>query len=114
MSEADRKALQSQYKERDVVGGVYAIRNTVLNKLFVETTAELKGMQNRFAFMQRTGSGFPLKLQKDWTAQKGEGFVFEILDELVKANGQSDAAFREELDLLKAMQIEKLSDTELY
>ena len=110
----DRKELQSQYKEREVLGGVYAIRNTIQNKLFLDVTADLHGMQNRFAFAQKTGSGLHLKLQQDWAAQKGEGFVFEILDEMVKSREQSNAAFLEELNLLKDMWLEKLGDSDLY
>jgi len=36
-----RKELQAQYREREMIGGVFAIRNLANDKLLVGTTADL-------------------------------------------------------------------------
>ena len=109
-----KKELQSQYKEREITGGVYVIRNTQSNKLLCETTMELSSTMNRFEFSRKTGSCVSMKLQKDWAEQGSGQFVFEVLEELKRGETQTDAEFRADLELLKEMWLEKLPDGERY
>lgn len=106
MNDSKKEQLR-QYKERTKVGGVYVIRNTQNHKQFVEAAVDLQSSQNRFAFARQTGSCVDMKLQKDWN--KGEAFEFEVLEELTKSEGQTDAQFKEDLKLLKEIWREKLS-----
>ena len=115
MSDNNRKKeLQEQYKEREIIGGVYLIRNTLNNKLFLDASLDLQGSRNRFEFAQKTGSGLNMKLQKDWTEQGGSQFVFEVLEELKKGETQTQTEFKADVDLLKKLWLEKLSGEELY
>jgi hypothetical protein len=114
MESKTKKELQAQYKERKVVGGVYAVRNTRSNKLLLEAAADLQGSRNRFDFAKATGSCVYTKLYADWAEQDSGDFAFEILEELEKGETQTDKEFKADLELLKEMWLEKLSDSELY
>jgi len=109
-----KKELQEMYKERDIVGGVYAIRNTLNNKVFLEAATDLRGIKNRFEFAQKTGSCIHVKLQSDWDKQGSGQFVFEALEELKKGETQTAEGFKADLALLKEMWLETLSGTEFY
>ena len=110
MNTMNKKELASQYKNRTQIGGVFALQNTALDKWYVDCTADLAAMRNRFAFM---GDSF-LQIAKDYKAQKGEGFVFAVLEELQKNEAQTDKEFQEDLALLKALWLEKLVGQALY
>ena len=109
-----KKELRSQYTEREVTGGVYLIRNTLNNKLFLDTAADLRGCRNRFDFAQQTGSCVYHKLQKDWAAFGHDQFVLEVLDELKKGETQTQEEFRTDIGFLKEIWREKLSSEDLY
>lgn len=106
----DKKELREQYKNRIVIGGIYAIKNTVNGKIFLDSTTDLKGSRNRFEFF---GSPNP-KMTADWSAQKGEGFIFEVLEELQKSETQTDKEFKDDLKLLLEIWAEKYSTQNLY
>ena len=115
MKDSDRKKeLQSQYKERQIIGGVYLIRNTLKNKLLLEATLDLQGRINRFQFAQKTGSCVDMKLQNDWAEQGSGQFVLEVLEELKKGETQTRAEFEADLDLLKGIWRQKLAAENLY
>ena len=108
------KELQNKYKEREIVGGVYAIKNTVSNKVFLEAATDMRGIKNRFDFAQKTGSCIHVKLQSDWDKHGGDQFVFEVLEELQKGDTQTAEGFKADLALLKEMWFESMSDMEFY
>ena len=101
------------YKEREIIGGVFAIRNTLNNKLLLDAAVNLKGSQNRFEFSRKHGSCIYMKLQKDWGKQGGH-FVFEVLEELKKGETQTDEEFKEDIAVLKEIWLTKLSEKDLY
>ena len=109
-----KKELRFQYKERDITGGVCAIINTMNNKMLLEATTDLQGSKNRFEFSQKTGSCIHLKLQNDWNKQGGEQFVFEVLEELRKGDTQTAKEFKADIDVLKELWLDKLSNKDLY
>ena len=106
----NRKELISRYKNRIEIGGIFAIKNTVLNKWYVDSSPDLEATKNRFDFM---GDSY-MKIANDYKAQKGAGFEFEPLEELQKGETQSDKEFQDDLALLKAIWLEKLTGQELY
>jgi len=109
-----KKELQSQYADREVVGGVYLIRNTFNNKILLETTTDLNVCKNRFEFAQKTGSCVYPKLQKDWAEQGGDQFILEVLEELKKGETQSQTEFKADIEFLKEIWREKLSAEGYY
>ena len=114
MDNLTKKEMQEQYKEREIIGGVYAIRNTQNNKLLVDAATDIQGSRNRFEFAVKTGSCIHPKLQSDWTEQNGKYFSFEILDELRKGDTQSQKEFKADVELMKELRLEKLSGENLY
>ncbi|MCL2694750.1 MAG: GIY-YIG nuclease family protein [Clostridiales bacterium] len=106
----DKKELVNQYKNRAQTGGVFAIKNTLRDKWYVDATVDLKAAQNRFAFFGSTH----LKLAEDYKAQGGAGFAFTVLEELQKGETQTDRAFKDDLSLLKTIWLEKLTGQDLY
>jgi len=109
-----KKELKAQYKEREIIGGVYAIKNTLNSKMLLDSATDLQGSKNRFNFSQKTGSCVYMKLQSDWNKQSGEQFVFEVLEELKKGETQTLEEFKADIDFLKEMWLDKLSDRDLY
>ena len=109
-----KKELQSKYSEREIIGGVYLVRNTLNNKLLIEATTDMNGSKNRFDFAKQTGSCVYVKLQKDWDAQGSGDFVFEVLEELKKSDAQTGAAFKADVELLKEIWLEKFSNESHY
>ena len=106
----DKKELINQYKSRVQIGGVYAIKNMTLNKWYVDATSDLAAAENRFKFFGSTH----MKVEQDHKAQNGEGFVFEVLEELKKNESQTGREFKDDLVVLKDIWLEKLSGRELY
>ena len=106
----DKKELINQYKSRVQTGGVYAVKNMTLNKWYVDAASDLAAAENRFKFFGSTH----MKVEQDYKTQNGEGFVFEVLEELTKNENQTDKEFKADLTMLKDIWLEKLSGQELY
>lgn len=109
-----KKELATEYKERKVIGGVYIIKNLQNNKILLEASFNLQGSKNRFEFAQKTGSCVNKKLQQDWNKHGCMGFVFETLEELERKDTQTEEEFREDIELLKEMWMEKLEGKVYY
>ena len=112
MNNDKRKEILSQYKEREITGCVYLIRNTFNNKLLLDVSTDLQSVRNRFEFAQKTGSCINPKLQKDWSEHGNGVFVLEILEELTKGSAQTDACFKADVGFLKEAWFDKLSKSE--
>ena len=113
-SKQTKKELQDKYKEREIIGGVYAIKNTMNNKIFLDVATDLRGIKNRFEFAQKTGSCIHVKLRDDWNNYGSGQFVFEVLEELTKGDTQTAEGFKEDLIFLKDMWFDSLSEREFY
>ena len=109
-----KKEIVAQYKEREIIGGVYAIKNTLNNMLLLGASTDLRGMKNRFEFSQKTGSCVDLKLQNDWSAQGGELFAFEVLEELRKSETQTMEEFKADIEVLKEIWADNLDGRDFY
>jgi len=114
MEKTAKKEIQAQYKDREIIGGVYAIKNTRNNKLLVDAAVDIRGSKNRFEFAQKTGSCVHPKLQDDWTKQAGKQFEFQVLDELKKGEAQSMPEFKAEIELMKQIRLQTLPEELLY
>lgn len=114
MEKQNRKELLGAYKERRVVGGVYAIRNTKNGKRLLGAAADLKGFRNRFGFAKQTGSGLSLKLKKDWETFGPDAFELEILEELEKKETQTTEEFSADLRALLELHLVEEDPGTLY
>ena len=111
-----KKQLISAYKERSrkQAGGIYAIRNTINGKIYLDASPDIAAAENRFSFALQTGSCVVVKLTHDWKAYGVGAFTFEVLETLEKNEDQTLAEFREDLDLLKKLWAEKYDPALLY
>ena len=109
-----KKELREQYKNRLMLGGVYAIKNLTQNKILVEATTDLEGSKNRFEFSKKTGSCVSMKLQKDWRTDGADKFVFEVLETLEKGETQTPEEFKADTLTLKQIWLEKMEGQEFY
>lgn len=92
-----KKELKKQYQEMDVEAGIYQIRNTFNNKVFVGSTRNLKTLNGK-AFQLNNNSFINRRLQEDWVRCGAQSFVFEILEVLEK---KTEGYFDEKSELKK-------------
>ncbi len=114
MEKQSKKELLAAYKERAIIGGVYAIKNTANGKILLQSAADLYGCKNRFEFAQKTGGCAALQLHEDWKIFGAVAFTFEILEQLEKKDTQTLKEFSQDIEVLKEIWLEKLAAIELY
>jgi hypothetical protein len=102
-----KKQLKQEYAQGNRAAGVFQIRNTVNEKVFVGSSPNLSGIFNRHEFQLKAG-GHPNKmLQVDWNEFGAEKFAFEILEEVVpRENPGYD--LRSDLNFFEDLWLEKL------
>jgi hypothetical protein len=101
-----RRELLDQYKQMKKEAGIYQIRNTAENKIFVLAAPDLKSMNGK-RFQLNMGSFMNAELQKDWTRLGEKAFAFEVLEVLEeKEDGFFDK--KEELKKLERKWLDKL------
>ena len=94
-------------------GGVVQLPNPGTGRILLRRTTDLRGSQNRFQFAQMTGSCTDYALQAEW-GRDGKAFVFEVLEELVQKETQTEAEFKADVEALFELWQEKLADTPQY
>ena len=105
---ARRRDLKRAFKERQKPAGVFQIKNTVSGKVLLGSSLNLDGTSNIHRFMLSNGTHYNATMQKDWKQHGADAFVFEIL-EVVKVTQEPSFNLDDELALLEAIWIEKLS-----
>lgn len=78
----DKKAAIAAYKERKVVGGIYAVRCRATDRQWIGWAPNLATIQNRLWFALRLGTSPHRTLQLAWTEYGGENFVLEEVERL--------------------------------
>src|ERR1700704_6612412 len=103
----DKKQLKKNYQQDRRPMGIFLIRNTLSDKVFLAAGIDLQGLINRHKFALKHGGHQNKSLQADWNELGDNSFAFEILDELKPPN---DPAFdaRAELTVLENLWLEKL------
>ncbi|MCX7922566.1 MAG: GIY-YIG nuclease family protein [Clostridia bacterium] len=114
MKNQDKKEMLAAYKERKVIGGICAIKNTINGKMLLSAVADLQGYKNRFKFSQSTGGCIDLRLKSDWEKFGRDSFVFEVLEELEKKEAQTSKEFNDDIKTLKDIWLEKIDSDKLY
>ncbi len=101
-----KKELKQHYKEIEIKAGVYQIKNTKNEKIFVGSTKNLKTL-NGAKFMLENGGHSNKRLQAEWMHFGKDSFVFEVLEILEK---KVDIYFneKEELEKLEEKWLNKL------
>lgn len=111
---SSRRELSRAYKERRQHGGVYTITNTRSGRYLIGHAANLASVRNHFDFAVTTGSAVHPKLRDDWAAFGAEAFRLDILEELDQKPDQSEAEFRDDLELLEQLWRARLDPYQEY
>ncbi len=102
-----KKDLKSEYKLKKFKMGVFQIRNTVNNKIFIDSSINIDAIFNRHRLQLNFGSHPNNLLQNEWKEYGEEQFVFEILAEL-KQNETEEIDYAKEAKQLAEMYIDEL------
>ena len=107
MKTRQNKRLKQEYKDALRPLGVFLIRNTTNDKVFLAGGVDLNGLMNRHRYQLSHGSHVNRQLQADWTALGSGKFEFEILEQL---EPRRDSTFdaRKELAFMQRMWLERL------
>jgi hypothetical protein len=103
----DKKRLKQDYKVSKRPMGVFLIRNTLNEKVFVVAGLDLQGIVNRHKFQLATGSHKTVELQKDWNNLGSDKFEFEIVDQMEPLDDPSFDPKRE-VEFMERMWLDKL------
>jgi hypothetical protein len=87
--------------------GVFQIRNTVNQKVLVDSSLNIPGKINRITFQLTAGSHPSKSLQSDWNELGNYAFEFETLEDVLP---RSDANYdyAADLETLEDLWLEKL------
>ena len=102
-----KQDLKREYKERKKPAGVFQVKNTVNNKVLLESSMNLEGPLNRIKFELNLGRFRNDALQKEWNEYGPDKFIFEILEE-VKVLDDPNFDVGDEVKLLEQIWLEKL------
>lgn len=105
-----KKELKEQYKQMKTEMGIFIVQNKINNKYLLVPTQNLKSMINRVRF-QLNSKGHPNReLQMEWNEFGEDNFEFIILETLDYDKDESKTDYSEELEIMKIMWNEKLSE----
>lgn len=103
----DRKAALLEYKLSHRPMGVFQIRNTKNEKVFVDSSTNIPGKINRYRFALKAGSHKSRSLQAEWNEFGEEAFEFETLEPLEPRDDQN-YDYAADLLVLEDLWLEKL------
>ena len=82
MKREDKKAALAAYKERKAEPGIFVVRCTATDQVWIGAAPELSTIWNRVSFALRQGVQAPASLQAAWNAHGAENFTFEPVESL--------------------------------
>ena len=103
----NKAALKNAYKQTNRPMGVYRIRSTQGNKLYIGYGTDIQARVNRHKAELKFGSHRNRELQETWNSLGESAFKFEVLDALEREE-DPQANPDEELKVLSEMWIHKL------
>ena len=101
--------LRQLYKDTKIEAGVYQTRNTKNEKLFIESTPNLKTINGK-RFTLDMGTHQNKQLQLEWKEFGGDAFVIEVL-EILETPEEGDFDIK---DTLKKLKIKWLNQLQPY
>ncbi|HEX7295140.1 MAG TPA: GIY-YIG nuclease family protein [Pyrinomonadaceae bacterium] len=106
MKNKRHKALTQQYKDTSRPLGVFLIRNSKTDRVFLGCGIDLRGTINRHKFQLSSGTHPNRELQMDWNNLGPNNFEFEIVEELEPRSDPFDP--KTELEFMEKMWLERL------
>ncbi|TNE73385.1 GIY-YIG nuclease family protein [bacterium] len=102
-----KKELINEYKQKKFKMGVYQIRNTQNNELFIEGSTDLESIWNRQSFQLKNKVHRNKILQSAWNEFGADAFTFEIISE-IEQNDDEFRDYKKEVADLAKLYIEDL------
>ena len=103
----DKAAAKLEYKLSHRPMGVFQIRNTTNDKIFVDSSVNVPGKINRHRFTLNAGLHASKPLQADWNELGEAAFEFETL-EPVEPRDDQNYDYAADLTTLEDLWLEKL------
>lgn len=108
MEKLSKKVLKERYKNRVMIGGIYCIKCSINNDIWLRATTDMQGSKNRFTFSVMINSCPETCMIETWKMHGASTFCFEILEQIQKKETQTEHEFAEDIDFLLEMWTEKL------
>jgi GIY-YIG catalytic domain len=102
-----KKDLKEEYRQMKFRIGVFQLRNTANDKIFIGSSVNLDAMWNRLRMQLNAGLHPNAGLQSDWQQYGEQNFGFEVLSELEQKDDEQHDYAREVKELEK-MYIDEL------
>jgi len=96
-----KKELKAAYKALKFQAGVFRIRNTVNDKIFIDSSGNIPAKCNRHKMQLNFGVHPVPALQQDWQTFGEAVFVFEVLAELEQKEEEQKDYTHEAAELLE-------------
>jgi hypothetical protein len=103
----DRRAAKLGYKLALQPMGVFQLRNTANDKVFIDASTNVPGKINRHKFQLNAGMHPSKSLQQDWNDLGPDVFEFETL-ETVEPRASADYDYAADIECLETLWLEKL------
>ncbi|GMA98181.1 GIY-YIG nuclease family protein [Pelosinus sp. IPA-1] len=107
MDKPSKKDLKEQYKNRVIIGGVYCVKSSGTDHLWLRATTDMQGSKNRFAFSVSTNFCPEMCMIEAWKQFGAATFSFEILEKIEKKETQTTSEFSDDVNTLLELWIEK-------
>jgi hypothetical protein len=108
MDKLSRKALKEQFKNRLLIGGIYCIKCSGNNNLWIRATTDMQSAKNRFIFSMSINSCPETCMIESWNQFGASAFSFKILEEIQKKETQTEREFSDDVNTLLEIWSEKL------
>ena len=107
MGTINKKELINAYKSKPAVGGIYCIQCSGNERKLMQATVDMEGVRHRFEFAVKINACPDPKLRREWDAYGAASLTFTVLEEWKQAETQTAQEFKDDVDALLAMWLEK-------
>lgn len=106
-----KKELKQAYREMTFRKGVYQLRNTRNNKVFIGSSMDLDRAWNSLRVQLQTGNHFNEQLQRDWLELGEAEFAYEIVA-VIKENNDPAVDVKQEVKTMEKLVMMELEPYE--
>ncbi len=107
MDDASKKELRRRYKEKNLVPGVFQVKNHANGKVLLGSSLNIAGPLNAHEFMLSINSHRNKELQADYHSFGANAFSFDILG-IVKVTDDAEFNLEVELKTLEQLWLDEL------